>query len=61
MMTIDEANDLCRELAEATADQRMADYLSELEEESLDRMMAEHEQMLYACMSYDADAEYYGA
>jgi hypothetical protein len=59
-MTIEEANDLCLEIAEKNAADRMADYLSELEEESLDRMMAEHEQMLYACMSYDLDAEYYG-
>jgi len=59
-MTIEEVNDLCLEIAEKNAADRMADYLSELEEESLDRMMAEHEQMLYACMSYDLDAEYYG-
>jgi hypothetical protein len=59
-MTIEEVNDLCLEIAEKNAADRMAGYLSELEEESLDRMMAEHEQMLYACMSYDLDAEYYG-
>lgn len=59
-MTIEEANELCAEIAEENAAQRMAEYLEELEEAALDRMMAEHEQMLYACMSYDLDAEYYG-
>ena len=61
MMTIDEANDLCREIAEENAAQRMAEYLDQLEEEALDRMMAEHEQAMLACHSYDLDAEYYGA
>lgn len=61
MMTIDEVNEVCQEIAEENAAERMAEYLSELDEAALDQMMAEHEQMLYACMSYDMDAEYYGA
>lgn len=60
-LTVDEINDLCREIAEQNTAERMAEYLDQFEEDALDRMMAEHEQMLYACMSYDLDAEYYGA
>lgn len=59
-MTIEEANALAREISEENAAENMNNYLTELEEEALDRMMAEHEQMLYACMSYDEDAIYYG-
>lgn len=60
-MTINDVNELCAEIAEENAAQRMAEYLDELEEAALDQLMAEHQQRMYECMSYDQDAEYYGA
>ena len=60
-MTIDDVNEVCREIADENAAQRMSDYLSQLEEETLDQLFAEHMNMLYACQSYDEDALYYGA
>ena len=60
-MKIEDVNVLCQEIAEENAAQRMADYLTELEEEQLDELMALHMDMLYACESYDEDACYYGA
>lgn len=59
-MTFEDVNILCQEIAAENAEKRMNEYADELEENALYQMMAEHEQMLHACMSYDLDAEYYG-
>ena len=56
-MTIDELNAELQDLAER---ERLS--LAEAEYESyMDRLMAEHEMMMYAANSYDLDAIYYGA
>lgn len=58
-MTIDEVNLIAAEIAEELAEERMNETIDALEEEAMDRMMAEHEQMMYAVYSYDLDAEAY--
>ena len=58
MPTIDEINELCREIAEVT----MADHVDAVEEEELELLELEkqYEFMQYAEDAADLDAEYYG-
>lgn len=39
MMSVDDINELCREIAEETLAQRVDEYIAQLEEDELDRMM----------------------
>lgn len=56
MLTDDEINELCKEIAEAT----LNDYAEETYEKMIDEMFSEYNAMLYASHSYDNDAIAYG-
>jgi hypothetical protein len=56
MLTDDEINELCREIAEAT----LTDEIDEVYENMIDDMFANHQAMLYAAQSYNNDAIAYG-
>lgn len=56
MLTDDEINELCKEIAEAT----LNDYAEDVYEDMVDEMFAEHNAMLYAAQSYTNDAIAYG-
>ena len=56
-MTIDELNAELQDIAE----QERLSLVEEEYESCMDRLMAEHEMLMYAANSYDLDAIYYGA
>jgi hypothetical protein len=56
-MTIDELNAELQDIAE----QERLSLVEEEYESCMDRLMAEHEMLMYAAHSYDLDAIYYGA
>lgn len=59
-MNLEMVNELCRELAEVAYEARAAEYLEMLREDELAAMAFEHDMQMYACHSYDLDAQYYG-
>lgn len=57
-MTLDQVNDILRNVSEQAAAERMSDYIEWLEEEEMRHY--EHDMMMYASHSYDMDAIAYG-
>jgi len=60
-MTLDQVNELLKEMAEAEYERLAAEQLEILQEDELAAMMFEHDMQMYACHSYDLDAIDYGA
>ena len=56
MLTPDEVNELCRDIADATADETLEEFYFEY----LSAKFAEADAMEYAAHSYDNDAIQYG-